>query len=59
MISSSDQRDKSKQWRAFHVNHGHRINDCIVLRLEMVELLKWGQFINLLTEKGKENVTRR
>ena len=50
MVVPSDKRDASK-WCDFHGYHGHRTEDCIALKLEVVELLKRGHLKDLLTDK--------
>ncbi|KAL5813134.1 hypothetical protein ACOSQ3_028084 [Xanthoceras sorbifolium] len=53
MMSPLDQRDNSK-WCEFHSDHGHRIEHCVALRLEVAELLKKGHLKEFLTDKGKQ-----
>ncbi|KAH6761645.1 hypothetical protein C2S52_019078 [Perilla frutescens var. hirtella] len=58
MRTPDNQRDRNK-FCDFHNDHGHRTDDCIALRLEVIELLKRGLLADLLTSKGKENWNRR
>ena len=55
MVAPSDKRDASK-WCDFHGYHEHRTEDCITLKLEVVELLKRDHLKNLLTDKGKSTL---
>lgn len=55
MRSSDDQRNKSKSCK-FYTDHGHRIDNCIALGLEVTKLLKYGHLIDFLTKKLKENI---
>ena len=50
MVAPSVKQDASK-WCDFHGEHGHRTEDCIALKLEVVELLKRGHLKDLLTDK--------
>ncbi|KAH6785376.1 hypothetical protein C2S51_037831 [Perilla frutescens var. frutescens] len=54
MRTLDNERDRNK-FCDFHNNHGHRTDNCIALRLEVIELLKRGHLTDLLTSKGKEN----
>lgn len=58
MRSFDDQCNKSKSWE-FYTDHGHWIDDCIALGLEVTELLKYGHLIDFLTKKLKENIVSR
>ena len=52
MVAPSDKRDALK-WCDFHGDHEHKLEDCIALKLEVIELLKGGHLKDLLTGKGK------
>ncbi|KAL2454214.1 Retrotrans gag domain-containing protein [Abeliophyllum distichum] len=52
MRSFTNQRNKNK-WCDFHGDHGHRTDNCIALRLEVIGLLKHGHLSDLLTKKVK------
>ncbi|KAK0585551.1 hypothetical protein LWI29_030324 [Acer saccharum] len=43
----------------FHGDHGHRTEDCIAFKYEVVELLKQGHLWEFLTDKGKQTFVRR
>ncbi|XP_060972387.1 uncharacterized protein LOC133038303 [Cannabis sativa] len=53
MRTPAEQRDRSK-WCDFHNDHGHRTEECIALRLEVINLLKRGHLVDHLTDKGKK-----
>lgn len=53
IMSAPDKRDKMK-FCDFHGDHGHRTNECIALKFEVVELLRKGFLVDLLTDKGKQ-----
>ncbi|KAH6773830.1 hypothetical protein C2S51_012234 [Perilla frutescens var. frutescens] len=53
MRSPDHERDRTK-YCEFHKDHGHRTDDCIALRLEIIDLLKRGHLKDLLTDKGKQ-----
>lgn len=55
MAAPTEKRDKSK-WYKFHADHGHQTDECIALRYEVTELLWKGHLIDLLSEKGKNNI---
>ena len=52
MMSHPNDRNK-KLWCEYHNDHGHKMEDCISLRLEINHLLKQGYLKEFLTEKGK------
>ncbi|XP_062114434.1 uncharacterized protein LOC133825521 [Humulus lupulus] len=52
MRTPSDKRDKTK-WFEFHNDRGHRMDECIALRLKVSNLLRRGHLTNLLTNNGK------
>ena len=54
MKSPSNSQD-SRKWCEFHNDHGHRMDECVALRLEVSELLKQGHLKDPLTKKGQEN----
>ena len=58
MVAPSDKRDASK-WCDFNFNHGHITEDCIGLKLEVVEVLKHGHLNDLLTNKGKSTLQHK
>ncbi|KAH6772287.1 hypothetical protein C2S51_010691 [Perilla frutescens var. frutescens] len=53
MRSPDHERDRRK-YCEFHKDHSHRTDDCIALRLEIIDLLKRGHLKDLLTDKGKQ-----
>ncbi|KAH6787972.1 hypothetical protein C2S52_007524 [Perilla frutescens var. hirtella] len=53
MRSPDHERDRTK-YCEFYKDHGHRTDDCIALRLEIIDLLKRGHLKDLLTDKGKQ-----
>ena len=55
MVAPRDKRDASK-WFDFYGDHRHRIEDCVALKLEVVELLKHSHLKDLLTDKGKSTL---
>nr|XP_009587014.1 uncharacterized protein LOC104084768 [Nicotiana tomentosiformis]XP_016463497.1 PREDICTED: uncharacterized protein LOC107786523 [Nicotiana tabacum] len=42
----------------FHQDYGHKIEDCISLRLEVANLLQQGHLKKLLSDKGKNTLAR-
>ena len=44
------------KWCKFHNDHGHRVDECIALRLELTELLKQGHLKDLLINKEREKI---
>ena len=58
MVAPRDKRDASK-WCDFHSNHGHKTEECIALKLEVVELLKQDHLKDLLTDKGKSTLQHK
>ncbi|XP_048493520.1 uncharacterized protein LOC125494062 [Beta vulgaris subsp. vulgaris] len=42
----------------FHGDHGHHTDECVALRREVSHLLKQGYLKDLLTEKGKQTVSK-
>lgn len=47
-------RDRNKRCK-FHNDHNHNTDECIALRYAVVELLKKGHLVNLLTKWGQQN----
>ncbi|KAH6780217.1 hypothetical protein C2S52_011454 [Perilla frutescens var. hirtella] len=57
MRSPDHERDRTK-YCEFHKDHGHRTDDCIALRREVIDLLKRGHLKDLLTDKGKQTFSK-
>ena len=57
MTSPLKHRD-SNQWCEFYGDHGHRTDEYIALKLEVVELLKQGWLKEFLTDKGKATLAQ-
>lgn len=53
-----EMRDKKNYW-AFHDNHMHRTEDCIALHLLVIELLKQGLLLDILSNRAKKTWTNR
>lgn len=45
------------KWYEFHSVHRDNTTDCIILHLEVAEMLKRGHLYDLLTNKGKNTLT--
>ncbi|KAF3590553.1 hypothetical protein DY000_02020408 [Brassica cretica] len=45
-------------WCDFHRNHGHKMEDCIALKIEVNELLKKGHLREFLSEKAKSHLSK-
>ena len=44
------------KWCEFHHDHGHNTLDCIILQLEVTNLLKKGHLQDMLSNKGKNTL---
>ncbi|XP_019253929.1 PREDICTED: uncharacterized protein LOC109232628 [Nicotiana attenuata] len=49
---------KSEALYEFHQEHGHKTEDCIALRQEVVNMLQQGHLKELLSDKGRSTFTR-
>lgn len=53
---------KQKQWCKFHNDHDHKMEDCISLKMKVIEILKKEYLLEFLSDKAKnlgENPTAR
>ncbi|XP_056843237.1 uncharacterized protein LOC108831692 [Raphanus sativus] len=52
-MKASEANRNPKQWCEFHSDHGHTMEDCIALKIEVAELLKKGHLREFLSDKAK------
>ena len=45
-------------WCDFHRDHGHKMEDCIALKIEVNELLKKGHLREFLSDKAKSHLSK-
>ncbi|WZY77794.1 uncharacterized protein LOC106427028 [Brassica napus] len=45
-------------WCDFHRDHGHKTEDCVALRIEVIELLQKGHLGEFLSEKAKNHLNK-
>ena len=56
--NNSDPKWDITKYCEFYGDHGHSTPDCIVLRFEVVDLLKKGYLQDLLSDKGKNTLAQ-
>ncbi|KAF2587050.1 hypothetical protein F2Q70_00036881 [Brassica cretica] len=44
-------------WCDFHRDHAHKMEDCVVLKIEVNELLRKGHLREFLSEKAKSHLS--
>ncbi|XP_056843238.1 uncharacterized protein LOC130495759 [Raphanus sativus] len=52
-MKASEANRNPKKWCEFHSDHGHTMEDCIALKIEVAELLKKGHLREFLSDKAK------
>ncbi|XP_018463664.1 uncharacterized protein LOC108834839 [Raphanus sativus] len=57
-MKASDANRHPKRWCEFHNDHGHTTEDCIVLKIEVAELLKKGHLREFLSDKAKNLLSK-
>ncbi|KAF3568449.1 hypothetical protein DY000_02015893 [Brassica cretica] len=45
-------------WCDFHRDHGHKTEDCVALKVEVIKLLKKGHLREFLSEKAKSQLSK-
>ncbi|KAF2573640.1 hypothetical protein F2Q70_00003972 [Brassica cretica] len=45
-------------WCDFHRDHGHKTEDCVALKVEVIKLLKKGHLREFLSEKAKSHLSK-
>ena len=57
-IRAPDSFQNPDLWCEFHRDHGHKMEDCIALKIEVNELLQKGYLREFLSEKAKNLLSK-